>query len=552
MSGSTQREALREACRLSGARWAAWVVTGPQGWQVVLDAGLRSSERRQLAQWLRGETAAQWLAQARTRSRRWRLGEAGEAVRLTVVPLGPESALLVGSEAPVERGVWRLVARLWEGANAAEKKVTPPPLEEVPASLREDPRIPARWQVMWETTLDISANLDVDTVLQRTVERVKQILEARGAEIGLVEREKGRVRIVASAAPWRDYTGRTFPLGKGVAGWTAATGETVRVADFNRWERRKSATFNAPFRSVVSVPLRHQGQILGVLTAYDDRVARFTAEDERFLEMLAASVAVALRNARLYEDLQRVVRELEDSRQRMVQSAKLATMGRLMAIVAHEINNPLQAVLNSLHLAARTDMSLSQREEYLRLARQELLRLRDIVQQMLAYYRPNGTERRPVALTQVVEQVLHLVEGQCARQGITVRNQMPQELPWVLGHFGQLQQVVLNLVVNALEAMPSGGVLTLAGWAEDDRVVLEVRDTGPGVPPEVRERLFEPFVTTKAHGVGLGLAVSYSILEAHQGTLSYCASEGEEQGACFRITLPRLVVEKESPKEAEA
>ena len=88
--------------------------------------------------------------------------------------------------------------------------------------------------------------------------------------------------------------------------------------------------------------------------------------------------------------------------------------------------------------------------------------------------------------------------------------------------------------------MPSGGVLTLKGWAEEGFVMLEVRDTGPGVPPEVQPRLFEPFVSTKNNGVGLGLAVSYNIVTAHQGTLTYCATP-EQPGACFRVTLPQLV-----------
>ncbi|HEY58773.1 MAG TPA: GAF domain-containing protein [Anaerolineae bacterium] len=539
MSGGARwrREVFREACRLSGASWAAWMAQQEGRWAVRQTVGLAPRQRRALSAWLTQDEASRWVGEGVRLGRlRWWHGEGaplGDGQVVLVPVTSRREAFLVSGPPAMETRVWRWLARLWEAAPEAA-----PPL----AGGDAHSGLLARWQVMWETTLDITANLDMQTVLQHTVQRVKQILGVRGAEIGLVEREAGMVRIVASASPWRDYTGITFPLGEGVAGWTAATGEAIRVADFNRWEHRKEAAFEAPFRSVLSVPLQYQGEILGVLTAYEDREGVFTEEDMRFLQMLALPVAVALRNARLYEALRQALADLKASRQRLIQAAKLATMGRLMAVIAHEVNNPLQAVLTSLHLARRSGLPQEQREEYLNLAEKELHRLRETVRRMLAYYRPEEVERRPVALSQVVDRVLELVEGQCRRQRVLVRRQVPEGLPLVLGNAGQLQQVVLNLVINALEAMPGGGVLTVRGWTEEGKVVLEIRDTGPGVPAEVRERLFEPFVSTKANGTGLGLAVSYGIVTAHAGTLTYCATE-DQDGACFRIVLPVLTAD---------
>ncbi len=292
----------------------------------------------------------------------------------------------------------------------------------------------------------------------------------------------------------------------------------------------------APPGEILLAPARGKGRavLLGVA-----RGQRFSEAEVELVRLWARQAAVALDNARLYSDLRRAVKELEASRRRMAQAEKLAAMGRLMATIAHEVNNPLQAVRNSLHLVTHPHLPPERRQEYLTLAQRELERLEETVRRMLDYYRPEGVSRQPLNLAEVVNRVLALMAKQAQAQGVAVRNEVPKDLPWVLGNAGQLQQVVLNLVVNALDAMPEGGVLTLKAWTEGPEVVLEVADTGPGVPPEIQDRLFEPFVSSKTQGTGLGLAVSYGIVTAHQGTLTYVAPERPGQGARFRMALPQ-------------
>ena len=291
----------------------------------------------------------------------------------------------------------------------------------------------------------------------------------------------------------------------------------------------------------MAVPMEKDGHERVIWVA---RESRFTEAEAELLRILARHGAAALQNARLYESLRQAVTELKTSRRLMAQAEKLATMGRLIATIAHEINNPLQAVRNSLHLAAHPDLPPRRRLEYLELARTELDRLEETVRRMLEYYRPDGVDHQALHWREVVDRVVALVEKQCSRQNITVEVEVPQDLPLIMGNLGQLQQVLLNLVVNALEAMPDGGRLILRAWAADDQVTLEVCDTGPGVAPEVRDKLFEPFVSSKPTGTGLGLAVSYGIVTAHQGTLTYTPPP-DGRGACFRVTLPAVEVATE-------
>ena len=271
--------------------------------------------------------------------------------------------------------------------------------------------------------------------------------------------------------------------------------------------------------------------------------------------ILARQAAVAMENARLYSQLKDNVRKIEESQQALIQAEKMVAVGRLMASMAHEINNPLQSVRNCLHLAARKEMDSSQRMRYLKMTDGELERLVTTVRRMLDFYRPGGTDNEATDIKQVIDQVLALLESQMREQGILVHVQSSGAVVPVFVVRGQIQQVVFNLLLNAMDAIEAAQAARLSArqagisaakpaneiWidifyeARQVRVLIE--DTGTGIADEVREIVFEPFVSTKPHGNGLGLAVSYGIMERHHGGLTitpalHCG------GACFEMTLP--------------
>lgn len=242
-----------------------------------------------------------------------------------------------------------------------------------------------------------------------------------------------------------------------------------------------------------------------------------------------------------------IVRDISERQrvaQRLTQTEKLAGMGRLATSIAHEINNPLQAIHNSLHLVLTRPLSEEKRDRYLSMAHEEVERLITMVQRMLDFYRPSRDGMRPISLHAILENVLLMTVEQFQEGGILVEQNWDERLPWVKGIGSHLKQVFLNLALNAIEAMPDGGRLTVrtrvetrySGLAERF-VLVEFIDTGPGIPEHEAQTIFEPFYTTKNKGPGLGLAISYSIIERHEGTLSVSSSSA---GTIFRVALPAI------------
>lgn len=313
-------------------------------------------------------------------------------------------------------------------------------------------------------------------------------------------------------------------------------------------------------RSILCAPVEDQNGVTVLLAVRHADKSAFRGPDVEMFVILARQGAAALENARLYTRLRASLEQLERSQRALVQAEKMVAAGRLVASIAHEINNPLQALSNCLHLVARPELKPLERDSYLNLAQGELGRLMSTVQRMLDLYRPGKLERRFEDLNELVRKVGMLVERQLQRSNVQLITQLDRNIPMVMVVASQIQQVLLNLILNSMEAMPKGGIITIqtrpvlgeaalqaaagkgaasSGAASSGTAVgveLLVADTGPGVPLEQRDRLFEPFASTKENGTGLGLAVSYGILQAHGGTIELVAEK--TPGACFRIQLP--------------
>jgi len=288
--------------------------------------------------------------------------------------------------------------------------------------------------------------------------------------------------------------------------------------------------------SVMCAPISRVN-VRGVLYAGQDKNAKAfrEVEWEMFL-LLARQATVAMENARLYEELREYVRRVEESQQALIRAEKMASAGRLTASIAHEINNPLQAVQNCLHLATRGEITEKKQREYIDLANRELNRLMNTVQRMLDFYRPGAVEPQRVDLVALLRHVITLLSPQLQAREIRVSTGFSSKLPTIFAVNSQLEQVFLNLFLNSYDAMPSGGELRVTARPVREMVEILIQDTGPGVPEDMRSRIFEPFVSTKQGGTGLGLSVSYGIVSAHGGSLDLISDRGP--GACFRVTLP--------------
>jgi two-component system, NtrC family, sensor kinase len=240
------------------------------------------------------------------------------------------------------------------------------------------------------------------------------------------------------------------------------------------------------------------------------------------------------------------LRELERRRMEQIlfDSEKLAATGRLAASIAHEINNPLEAVQNSLYLLSRAVPEGTPERSFLDIATRETQRMSRILRQMLGFYRPT-TSMGPTDVNALVVEAEILVAKRLRENGVRIEKELLSTLPLIRASADQLKQVLLNLFLNATEAMPTGGrliVATQTGGGEMDAhstdvVRIDVRDTGMGISEEAVARIFEPFFSTKMEkGTGLGLWVSHGIVQAHGGTLKVRSRSG--QGTTFTITLP--------------
>lgn len=288
--------------------------------------------------------------------------------------------------------------------------------------------------------------------------------------------------------------------------------------------------------SVICAPVQlKEGETI-LLAARNQGSAPYRESDLEIFAILARQAGVALENARLHTELRAYIRQVEESQRALIQAEKMAIAGRLTASIAHEINNPLQSVRNCLHLAGRQELEPDSRREYMELAQAELERLMNTVQRMLDYYRPTAVDRKSVDLNELVQRVLVLLGRQLAEANVQVKTRLSSRLKPVFAVADQVQQVLLNLCLNAMEAMPEGGVIQIDTVQRRQAAEITIQDSGPGITDEERERIFEPFFSTKDGGTGLGLAVSYGIIAAHGGNLELIPTAG--RGACFRFTLP--------------
>jgi two-component system NtrC family sensor kinase len=229
--------------------------------------------------------------------------------------------------------------------------------------------------------------------------------------------------------------------------------------------------------------------------------------------------------------------ELKAMQAHMIQSEKLAGVGKLAAGVAHEINNPLTCVLTNSSLILEDLPPDDPRREDLQTIVDETLRCRKIVKGLLDFARQTKPQKQQLDLNKVTEDVLALVRNQASFHNIAIRTELDPDLPPVLADADQMRQVVLNIILNAADAMPQGGALHLRSNSDSQAklVILRISDTGPGIPLEFQDKLFEPFFTTKKTGTGLGLAIAYGVMERHNGQLKVESSPG--RGTTIAIIL---------------
>lgn len=301
----------------------------------------------------------------------------------------------------------------------------------------------------------------------------------------------------------------------------------------------------------IALGLWHGNELHGVLVLIHTEV--HNSHQQRLFESIGRQATLALRNAELYavkvnyanhlEDMvEERTGELRSAQELLIRSEKLASVGRLSAGIAHEINNPLQPIIINMELLLEdfegdnhiSETYISDVQETLKSAR----RIRRIVERLLQFTRRRGDhtpEMEHLSLNDIVDNVVRLSETYIRKSGITIETDLVSDA-YIYGNRDQLEQVFLNLVLNAKAAMTNGGKLMIQSSLEDDNIRIKFSDTGHGIPPEMLEKIFEPFVSTRDDGSGLGLFVSHEIIQNHSGKIEVDSEVGT--GTTFMLSLP--------------
>ncbi|MFH1241229.1 MAG: ATP-binding protein [Pseudomonadota bacterium] len=398
----------------------------------------------------------------------------------------------------------------------------------------------------------VSSSLDLDEVLNRTIDKILEILASECVRIYLLDSSQQILQLTASKGLSNQFTHmehvRSRRVGDGFLGETVQTA-TVRVVDNLQPEADGYAGFllKEGFKSTIYVPLVSKGEPVGVMCISSRSAFGFSAGHVEFLTAIGNQIGIAIHNANLYERTKKAYQELKEAQEQVIRSEKLASLGKLAATIAHEINNPLAVVLTyvrlMMKLASRDQFRPDRMEDvsrYLSIMESETAKCGEIVKNLLTFSRQSEITIRPHNIEEIIDKTLALIDHELEIKGIELVKKVETDLPQVKGDFRQIQQALLNLLSNAAEAMATGGTITVSASRSggEDFLKVEISDTGCGIPEDDMEKIFEPFFTTKEEGkgVGLGLSVAYGIIARHGGSIE--VKSEPNKGSTFTVRLP--------------
>ena len=400
---------------------------------------------------------------------------------------------------------------------------------------------------LYELSRTIFSTLEPDLLYGRIVKAAIDVLGADDASLMLLD-ENRELSIAISTSLQQEILAAThLAIGERVAGRVAQQPEPAVINDdVTGDERFAGVRALRSIKAAIVCPLTMRGELLGVLNVNRvKKTARYGERDRQSAMILSSLVALALGNARLHKELQARLQQISDTQEEVIQNEKMVALGSLLSGVAHELNNPLCAVLGYAQLMHQEELEPKLRKGVEVITR-EADRAATIVSDLLRFARRERPEKRSLGLSGVLLKTLERKAYDLKSSRVEVRTMLDPELPLVLGDFHQLQLVFMNLITNAQQAMfdhRGSGTLTISGVHRNGRVVLTFADDGPGVATENARRVFDPFFTTKAvgKGRGLGLSVCFAIVRDHGGVIR--VSRGAGGGAVFTVELPVIPAE---------
>ena len=399
-------------------------------------------------------------------------------------------------------------------------------------------------EALFQVGKAITSVLDLEKLLQLIINSaVETIGPAERGVIHLLDEASGELHPKALAGKSLGaLRERKMRIGEGIAGLAIAEGETINVSDIEADPRFLRLGGPQEYKSLLVAPLVIGDKRIGTISVESGEVDAFGPDDERLLTTLASQAAIAIENARLFNDLNRAYKELATTQAQLFQSAKLSAIGELAAGVAHEISNPLTTIIGDIQLLLREMKPGQPGYESAKAIERAGWRANKVIRNLLSFSRQEEYDFAPTDINDTIESALSLIAHQIERTNIRIDKDLAGDLPPVLASAHHLEEVWINLLLNARDAIPEGqeGEIRISSRLDKPSRSLRVliSDNGCGIRPEHLERLFEPFFTTKdrSKGTGLGLYISYNIIKQHHGSIQVESEVGE--GTTFIVTLP--------------
>lgn len=379
----------------------------------------------------------------------------------------------------------------------------------------------------------INSTLNLDEALRVITREACDLMRARMCSLMMLDESREWLDLRASHGAGKAYLDKPrLSVEESLLGVVVRRKKPMQVTNVQVSTRYQNVDIarREGLVALLSVPLLFSGEAIGTLNVYTGRPYNFSNEEIRILSALAELSAIAIEKARLYE---RVV----DVEEQLRQNEKLSALGLLAAEVAHEIRNPLTVMKLLYHSLDLKFPETDPRTKDAAIIEAKIEHLNKIVEQILDFARTTEPNFAPVNVNELVDELGLLVRHKLANQDINMVRQLEPDLPAVMGDAPQLEQAFLNLILNAAEAMPEGGVLTVKTRAAKNRVTIEFKDTGGGMSEEMQKQAFSAVLsTTKSKGTGLGLAIVGRIVETHHGTIRI--KSRARRGTAMIISLP--------------
>ncbi|HLE23739.1 MAG TPA: GAF domain-containing sensor histidine kinase [Anaerolineales bacterium] len=394
------------------------------------------------------------------------------------------------------------------------------------SAIRNYPQLVRRYARLLEVSVNLASTFDLDTLLQHVVDAAKELTECEATSLLLYDPATHHLHFeAATGALFGGSSDRiVVPMENSIAGWVFAHGESLQVEDAladTRFYREVDLLTQFETRSVLCVPLRTQDKTLGVIEAINKLHGAFVEEDERMLHALASQSAIAIENARLFQQ------------------------SDLVAEMVHELRTPLASLTAAAHLLKRQELPEDQRGRLADTVYREVFRLNEMATDFLELARLESGRgrmvREPVHLGGLVQECIEIVRPQAEAEGVSLESEAETTQSPVQADRNRLKQVFLNLLTNAIKYNRPGGHVRVGVVLDGNEAVTCVSDTGRGIPPDSLPHIFERFyrVPDPGHsigGTGLGLAIALRIIDALHGTMTVESEVGK--GSTFCVRLP--------------